>query len=91
LSSDLLSADPVKAIAAIKKDSAVIIYLDMVNTYNQQITPKLNELQARINKLQRTYMKAQMEVVRDKTFYPDANSTLRVTYGKVKGYEARDA
>ncbi|MFN8247199.1 MAG: S46 family peptidase [Ferruginibacter sp.] len=36
-------------------------------------------------------MKAQMEVFSDKSFYPDANSTLRVTYGNVKGYHARDA
>ena len=32
-----------------------------------------------------------MEVFKEKTFYPDANSTLRVTYGKVKGYNPRDA
>ena len=38
-----------------------------------------------------TYMQAQMEVFKEKAFYPDANSTLRVTYGNVKGYTARDA
>ena len=27
----------------------------------------------------------------DKTFYPDANSTLRVAYGKIAGYHATDA
>ncbi|MDD4747035.1 MAG: S46 family peptidase [Salinivirgaceae bacterium] len=27
----------------------------------------------------------------DKTFYPDANSSMRVTYGSIGGYEARDA
>ena len=32
-------------------------------------------------KLQRTYMQAQMEVMKEKKFYPDANSTMRVTYG----------
>jgi hypothetical protein len=32
-----------------------------------------------------------MEVFNAKKFYPDANSTMRVTYGKVNGYEARDA
>jgi hypothetical protein len=29
--------------------------------------------------------------MKEKKFYPDANSTLRVTYGQVKGYKARDA
>ena len=89
--SDLLSADPQKAMTAIKKDSAILLYLDMVKTYNDNIASKLNEFQSRINQLQRTYMQAQMEVMKEKKFYPDANSTLRVTYGNVKGYHARDA
>ncbi len=90
-SSNLLSADPQKAITAIKKDTALLLYLDMVNTFNDKIAPRLNEIQNRINQLQRIYMQAQMEVMKEKKFYPDANSTLRVTYGNVKGYHARDA
>ena len=38
----------------------------------------------------RTYVKALMEKDTDKTFYPDANLTLRVTYGNVKGFEPSD-
>lgn len=41
--------------------------------------------------LQRTYMKALREVFTEKIFYPDANSTLRVTYGKIEGYQPADA
>lgn len=36
------------------------------------------------------YMKAQMEMQPEKRFYPDANSTLRVAYGKVKSYSPQD-
>jgi hypothetical protein len=36
-------------------------------------------------------MEAQMAVLSDKRYYPDANSTLRVAYGNVKGYKPRDA
>ncbi len=75
----------------IKKDRAIQLYTDLVSTYSNQVTKKLNEIQARINKLNRTYMQAQMDVFKEKTFYPDANSTLRVTYGKVNGYNPRDA
>jgi hypothetical protein len=89
--SNRLSADPNIAIDAIKKDSAVLLYRDMVKIYNGKITPRLNEIQNRINQLQRRYMQAQMEVMKEKKFYPDANSTLRVTYGNVKGYHAKDA
>ena len=35
-------------------------------------------------------MEAQLTILKDKRFYPDANSTLRVTYGNVKGYQPRD-
>jgi hypothetical protein len=36
-------------------------------------------------------MQAQMEFESTRVFYPDANSTLRVAYGEVKGYKAKDA
>lgn len=74
-----------------KTNPAVMLYRDMVAAYSSSVTKNLNEIQARINKLNRTYMQAQMEVFKEKTFYPDANSTLRVTYGNVKGYNPRDA
>lgn len=45
-----------------------------------------NEINEQINTLQRRYMAALMDVFSDRTFYPDANSTMRVTYGKVEGY-----
>jgi len=74
-----------------KKDKAIQLYNNILKTYQQQVQAKLGEIQNRINSLQRTYMQAQTEVFKEKKFYPDANSTLRVTYGNVKGYEARDA
>ena len=75
----------------IRSDNAITLYSDILRTYQSQVQGKLNEIQANINKLQRTYMQAQMDVFKEKKFYPDANSTLRITYGSVKGYEARDA
>lgn len=36
-------------------------------------------------------MKAQIETFTSKRFFPDANSTMRVAYGNVEGYEPRDA
>ena len=87
----LLSTDPQAAVIAIKKDTAYLLYLDMAKTYNEKVAARLNEIQSRVNQLQRTYMQAQMDVMKEKKFYPDANSTLRVTYGNVKGYQARDA
>lgn len=39
----------------------------------------------------REFMAALMEMDSDKTFYPDANFTQRISYGTVKGYQPRDA
>lgn len=86
-----LDKDPKQAVELISSDRAVRLYFDMVNTYNNKVVSKLNPVQSRINQLQRTYMQAQMEVMKERKFYPDANSTLRVTYGNVKGYTAKDA
>jgi len=78
-------------VSYILNENAIKLYNDILRTYQTQVQGKLNEIQTRINKLQRTYMQAQMDIFREKKFYPDANGTLRVTYGNVKGYEARDA
>lgn len=39
----------------------------------------------------RLYIKGLIEMQPDKDFYPDANSTMRLTYGTVGDYEAKDA
>jgi hypothetical protein len=63
------------------------LFNEMANHYSKSVSKNLAGLQGKINQLNRTYMQAQMEVMKEKKFYPDANSTLRVTYGKVAGYQ----
>jgi Peptidase S46 len=86
----LLTGNAKDVCAAIKKDMAYQLTLDMQQTYSSKVAEKLNPIQAEINQLQRLYMQAQMDVFTKKAFYPDANRTLRVTYGNVKGYQPRD-
>lgn len=86
----LLSDSKEDAIAAISADVASQLYNDILKTYVSNVSPRLNELQSDINRLQRNYMQAQMDVFSTRAFYPDANSTLRVTYGNVKKYQPRD-
>ncbi len=43
-----------------------------------------------IERWYRPYVKALMEWDRERAFFPDANLTLRVAYGKVAGYEYAD-
>ena len=87
----LLGGNAKEVCDAIKADPAYQLSMDMQKTYASSAGGRLGELQAAINQLQRTYMQAQMDVFTQKAFYPDANSTLRVTYGNVKPYQPRDA
>jgi hypothetical protein len=86
-----LEKDPVKFLENHRKDRANDLLLNISRAFSKEVTPQLNAIQSKINSLQREYMQAQMEVFNEKTFYPDANSTLRVTYGKVRGYQPRNA
>ena len=87
---DLLNGNATDVVEAIKNDIAFKLVSDMAKTFSDNVAKNLAPLQATINSLQRLYMQALLDVFSDKNFYPDANSTLRVTYGNVKGYTPKD-
>lgn len=76
---------------ALEGDYAFQLVNEITKTNNRSVMVPYNTIQEKIDRLQRQYMKAQMEVFPEERFYPDANSTMRVTYGKVAGYTPRDA
>jgi len=86
----LLEGDPKTLVTTIQEDPMLKFAKSFIDNFNTVAVPKLTTIQPEINKFQRTYMKAQMQVMKNKKFYPDANSTLRVAYGKSTGYKARD-
>jgi len=89
---ELLAGDPAAALARLNADKGYQILKAMVETHVEKVMPKYDELNLQIAALQRTYMKAILELSpKEARIFPDANSTLRVTYGKVKGYEPKDA
>ena len=88
----LLLAKPAEdAIKEIQQLDAVLLFTDLQKTYQASVQSPSAAIQNEINRLQRDYTQAQMDVMTEKKFYPDANSTLRVTFGNVKSYTARDA
>jgi hypothetical protein len=86
---DALRNHPAEVLAATDSSLATVLFKAMAQHYSTAVSKNLAGLQEKINQLNRTYMQAQMEVMHDKKFYPDANSTLRVTYGKVDGYQPK--
>lgn len=73
--------------ARILSDPAYQLY-SIINWYRtKELGPKLARSNGDIKRLNRLFMKNMMDKERDGTFYPDANLTLRVAYGKVLGVD----
>jgi hypothetical protein len=86
----LLSGTPEEVIKKLNEDKAYAFGKELHTIFYTKLEPKFQELNVQIEAVQKEYMKALMEVFPNNRFFPDANSTLRVTYGKVSGYEPRD-
>ena len=91
MAKELLTGDTKTILANLNNDKGYQLVKEMADKYLKEVVPKYDEINLRNVALQRTYMKAQLELNKDSRIFPDANSTLRVTYGKVKGYEPKDA
>ncbi len=87
----LLQGSTKEVLEKLKNDAAYKYAQPFIEEFYTSIEPEYQRINTEINALQKTYMKAQMEVLPEKRYYPDANSTLRVTYGQVHGYAPRDA
>ena len=71
-------------------DPIYLLASSIFQHYQKTIIPQINYYDRQINELQKEYMQGLKETIKDKTFYPDANGTLRVAYGKVSDYEGKD-
>ncbi|MFC6876316.1 S46 family peptidase [Flavobacterium myungsuense] len=89
---ELLDGDSQTVITKINNDIGYQLIKSLSDIYNTEIAPKYDELNLKNITLQRTYMKAILELSsKSDRIFPDANSTFRVTYGKIKGYKPNDA
>ena len=88
---ELLNGDTKTIIGNINNDKGYQLIKSMADSYTKNVLPKYDELNLKNIATQRTYMKAILEFFPNKRIFPDANSTLRVTYGKIKGYKPNDA
>lgn len=80
-----------EVIEKLNNDAAYQYIKPFIIDFYTTVEPQFQELNPQINTLEQQYMTALMEVLPEQRYFPDANGTLRVTYGKVKGYEPRDA
>lgn len=88
---DQVFANPEALKAAIGQDFFPYIIASLEDTYTKKIQPQYAKYQKQIDQELKNYMAELMATDKDRKFFPDANSTLRVTYGKVAGSNPRDA
>ena len=89
---ELLNGDSKTVIEQLNNDKGYQLIKVMADSYLKNVGPKYDEINLKNIATQRTYMKAILELSsKQDRIFPDANSTLRVTYGKVKGYKPNDA
>jgi hypothetical protein len=87
---NMLSAKPAKAAKKLIKTDAYLLSNAMYDHFVGVLNPRVADINAKIDFYQSRYMKALQLVFPNRRFYPDANSTLRVSYGKVEPYHPRD-
>ena len=75
----------------LEKDPFYMLAIDVSRFLGANVLPELTRLTNERQTLNKRYMTVQMEYDSTRIFYPDANSTLRVAFGNVMGYESRDA
>ena len=71
-------------------DPAMKVYQSLIGFYRDEVYDHISSINKDNDRLRRIYMKGQMEMQPDKRLFPDANFTLRVTYGKVEGFKPQD-
>ena len=76
---------------ALQKDPLYQLIADMIDAHDKVTgTDDLKVAKDALNKANRFFVASLREMNPDKQYYPNANSTLRLTYGNVLPYEPRD-
>jgi hypothetical protein len=90
---ELLNGTPQEIIQKLNADKGYTTLKAMATMFVENVNPRFEEINKKITMTQHLYTQALLEVSKKyKTrMFPDANSTLRITYGKARGYKPVDA
>ena len=87
---DFLNNYSTSSIKKLINDPAFKLFQSIYELEKIIIRPEYFRLNDELNNLNRSYIQGLREMQKEKIFYPDANSTLRIAYGKVDDYFPRD-
>jgi len=74
----------------LNKDAGFNLHSELNQVFNEKVRPGIQVYFGEKNYLMKTYVKGKYEMYPDHKHWSDANSTLRVTYGKLEGSQPRD-
>jgi len=74
----------------LKNDAAVIHAMSEIRNYTANVQPRAEKYNNMKTELSHEYVGELMKWKKNNMFYPDANSTMRISYGKVLSYEPKD-
>lgn len=88
----MLAGSSNEVISELNKDVGYKLVKNISQEFYEKVLPTYRSKKLAIDALQKNYMKALVELgTKEDRLFPNANGTLRVTYGKVKGYKPKDA
>lgn len=82
---DLLAKFTDKSCSKIQKDPAFMMAVELYNIYNNKINPSYKEFAIKEQALMQVYVEGVLTMFPNRKTWADANSTLRITYGKIEG------
>ncbi|MCH2223910.1 MAG: S46 family peptidase [Crocinitomicaceae bacterium] len=73
-----------------KNDQAYLLWKELFDHFVTVVIPKSRDFDAQMNGMLKIYVAGKMEMFPDGKHWPDANSTMRISYGKMEGSAPHD-
>jgi hypothetical protein len=73
------------------ENDPVYLTASSISKVSSEVAKNLSQFDSDLTTGRRLWVAALREMTPDKTLYPDANSTMRLTYGTIEDYDPRDA
>ncbi len=86
-----LSAFLNKPLLKTLESDPVYLAASSISKVSTEVSKNLSQFDAGLTTGRRLWIAALKEMTPDKTLYPDANSTMRLTYGTIQDYDPKDA
>jgi hypothetical protein len=80
-----------KPVQKILENDPVVLTVASINKVGMDISKELSKFTENLTKGRRLWIAALMEMAPERIQYPDANSTMRLTFGTIQDYDPKDA